>query len=113
MSSGEPKPVADPIAEAIEAMNRAAEALAKTVAGAGSAQSDQQPELPAGSADATPLHDAMPSQEEAEEARRFYRHLEERGQLVDVRDSSEIATLPPNVTHVRYPDGRIERIGFS
>ena len=48
-----------------------------------------------------------------EHARLFYERLEQRGQLIDVDANTDLATLSPRVTHVRYPDGRIERIGFS
>jgi len=47
------------------------------------------------------------------EARAFYEHLEQTGQLADVIDGTDISALPPRVTHVRRPDGGIERIGFS
>jgi len=25
----------------------------------------------------------------------------------------DLSTLPPHITHIRHPDGTIERIGFS
>jgi hypothetical protein len=43
----------------------------------------------------------------------FYERLEQVGQLVDVDADTVIAALPPKVTHIRYPDGTVERIGFS
>ena len=48
-----------------------------------------------------------------EEARRFYERLEQTGQLVDVDDQTDLSALPPHITHIRRPDGSIERIGFS
>jgi hypothetical protein len=48
-----------------------------------------------------------------EEARRFYERLEQAGQLVEVGEHTDLSTLPPGVTHVRRPDGSVERIGFS
>jgi hypothetical protein len=48
-----------------------------------------------------------------EEAQRFYQILEKNGQLVNITEEDDIHSLPPHVTHVRYPDGRVERIGFS
>lgn len=48
-----------------------------------------------------------------EEARLFYERLEQTGRLVDVDANTDLSSLPPHVTHVRYPDGTVERIGFS
>jgi hypothetical protein len=45
-------------------------------------------------------------------ARVFYKRLEELGQLVDVDADTDLASLPPHVTHVRHPNGVVERIGF-
>jgi hypothetical protein len=42
-----------------------------------------------------------------------YERLKQGGQLVDVDTSTDVVALPANVTHVRYPDGTVERIGFS
>lgn len=52
-------------------------------------------------------------EEEEDEARLFYERLEQTGRLVDVNDATDISTLDPRVTHVRRPDGTIERIGFA
>lgn len=46
------------------------------------------------------------------EARSFFEHLEQTGQLVDVDASTDMSRLSPRVTHVRR-DGKIERIGFA
>ena len=43
----------------------------------------------------------------------YYRRLEERGVLKDVDDDTDLASLPSTVTHVRHPDGRVERLGYS
>jgi hypothetical protein len=51
--------------------------------------------------------------EQAEEARRFYENLEQAGELVDVEAHTDLSTLPPRVTHVRYPDGTVKRIRFT
>lgn len=48
-----------------------------------------------------------------EDARLFYERLEQTGQLVDVEAGVDLSTLPPRVTHVRHPDGTVERIGFT
>jgi hypothetical protein len=39
--------------------------------------------------------------------------LEQTGQLIDVEADIDVTKLPPHITHVRYPDGTVERIGFS
>jgi hypothetical protein len=46
-------------------------------------------------------------------ARLFYERLEQLGQLIDVDADTDLAALPPDVTHVRYPNGVIERVSFS
>ena len=43
----------------------------------------------------------------------FYEHLRQRGELIDVGHEADLSQLPPGVTHVRYPNGRIERVGFA
>jgi allantoicase len=51
-----------------------------------------------------------------EESKLFYQHLEQAGQLIDVDDHTHLADLSglsSRVTHVRRPDGSVERIGFS
>ena len=48
-----------------------------------------------------------------DQAKRFYEQLEQTGQLVDVDANTDLAALPPHVTHIRRPDGSVERIGFS
>jgi hypothetical protein len=53
------------------------------------------------------------SEEYAKEARLFLETLEQSGQLIDVDPDTDTATLPPHITHVRYPDGTVKRIGFN
>jgi hypothetical protein len=48
-----------------------------------------------------------------EEQRLFHERMRQSGALVDVGFDVDLSTLPPHVTHVRRPDGRIERVGFS
>jgi hypothetical protein len=48
-----------------------------------------------------------------EDRRRYYRDLEELGALVDVEEGTDLASLPSRVTHVRYPNGRVERVGYT
>jgi hypothetical protein len=99
MATGKPNRDAEPIAAAIEAMNKAADSLAN-LAGA-SAASHTSAGTPSSDADV----DA--------DRQRFYRDLEERGELVDVDESADLSSLPPRVTHVRYRDGRVVRVSIS
>jgi hypothetical protein len=57
--------------------------------------------------------EAPPTAEEEDEARLFYERLEQTGRLVDVSDATDLETLDPRITHIRRPDGSIERIGFA
>lgn len=54
-----------------------------------------------------------PLAKDEQEAQLYYERLEQTGQLVDVDDSTSVDALPAHVTHVRYPDGTVERISFS
>jgi hypothetical protein len=54
-----------------------------------------------------------PAAEEEDEARLFYERLEQTGRLVDVSNNTDLETLDPRITHIRRPDGSIERIGFA
>jgi hypothetical protein len=47
------------------------------------------------------------------DTRLYYDRLEQSGQLQDVTDEDDLSHLDPRVTHVRWPDGTIERIGYS
>lgn len=60
-----------------------------------------------------PTGDESSPVEHDEESRLFYERLEQTGQLIDVEAGADITALPPRVTHVRYPNGAVERIGFS
>lgn len=48
-----------------------------------------------------------------DEREQYYRHLEERGALTNVDERTDLSSLPPTVTHVRYPDGRVVRLGYN
>jgi hypothetical protein len=72
-----------------------------------------EPRRPAEETRSSEPNDEAPSAGYDKEARLFYERLEQTGQLVDVDANTDIAALPPHVTHVRYPDGTVERIGFS
>ena len=58
----------------------------------------------------TPSHADGSAETEREQ---YYRNLEERGALKDVDEHTDLSSLPSAVTHVRYPDGRVERLGYS
>jgi len=81
---------------------------------------------PAGSASTSSLSDAVsalkratdvlkggPAGGASAERAQYNRHLEERGALRDVDEDTDLSSLPSTVTHVRHPDGRVERLGYS
>jgi hypothetical protein len=82
------------LAAAVSALKEATETLTQVAA--------TSPDV--GSSAATPGED---------ERELYYHHLEKRGALVDVDEEVDLASLPPTVTHVRYPDGRVQRIGYT
>jgi len=57
--------------------------------------------------------DEASAPDRADETRQFYERLEQTGQVADVTSDMDLSTLPPHITHIRHPDGTIERIGFS
>lgn len=72
------------------------------------------PTKPAGGGGAAKRSPPVIESGEADEAARvYYERLEQAGKLVNVDSGSDLADLPPHVTHVRYPDGTVERVGFS
>jgi hypothetical protein len=64
-----------------------------------------------------PSNDEAPHDEPTsaaqDDARLFYERLEQVGQLVNVEANADVAALPAHVTHVRYPDGTVNRIRFT
>lgn len=60
-----------------------------------------------------PAPDQNADDKAADEKQKFIRTLEQTGQLVDVVEGQDTSQLPAVVTHVRYPDGRVERIRFT
>lgn len=59
------------------------------------------------------MPDSSPERISDAEAKLFYDRLAQTGQLIDVTPGTDLSKLPPSVTHVRWPDGRVERIGFA
>src|SRR4051812_48945140 len=88
---------ASPLADAVTALETATASMPGSPA-------------PRASSEATP----RPSGSSAEDPHeQYYRQLEERGVLKDVDEGADLSSLPSAVTHVRYPDGRVERLGYS
>jgi len=71
------------------------------------------PRRPKGEAHPSTSDDGTHPAQPVDYSKLFYERLEQAGQLVDVDPDTDIAALPANVTHIRYPDGTVERIGFS
>jgi hypothetical protein len=93
---------AEAIAAAIAAMKKAADSLSETAATARSAAPESVPSTE---------HSSRDADEGA--LQRYHHDLRQRGQLVDVDDTTDLSRLPPEVTHVRLPDGRVRRVGYS
>ena len=91
---------------AVTALRRASEALAHVAVPRSS-----------GAAPPEPAPGARPSEPDAPELdpeqELYHQHLRARGALADVTEDADLASLPPSVTHVRYPDGRVRRVGYS
>lgn len=89
-------------------------ASARSLADAVSALKKATKSLKDGSAARESSEAPLPASGAAEDERAvYYRHLEERGALQDVDEETDIESLPSAVTHVRYPDGRVERVGYN
>ena len=48
-----------------------------------------------------------------DEREQYYRHLEERGALKDVDEDNRPLVAAVHRDPLRYPDGRVERLGYS
>ncbi len=71
-----------------------------------------EPQRPADDRSSEPNNEIPPTGYD-EDTRLFYETLEQTGELIDVGRNADLAALPAHVTHVRYPDGTVERIGFT
>jgi hypothetical protein len=58
----------------------------------------------------SPSNEPTPAEDNKEA---YYERLKQRGELVDVDANTDLSALPPNVTHIRHPDGTVERIGYA
>lgn len=90
---------ADPVAAAIDAMTQAAADLAATVGASPDLEPPQSsrsidPQLPDPQADP------------------YVRHLQQRGELLDVEEGTDLRSIPPEVKWVRYPNGRMRRVSI-
>ncbi len=115
------------LSSAVKALHEAAQSLAATAdqmaqmmkqmadpcSGTGHAQDSAAAPSSAAEMARNPLSSNGPTSHTAEEAKRFYERLEQTGQLADVDDKTDLSALPPRVTHIRRPDGSIQRLGFS
>lgn len=121
------------LSTAVKALHEAAQSLAATatqmahmmqqmaaqgsgtgnVQGAAAAPSAEPSSPAANAAGAEELSSNGSASKKTEETKRFYERLEQTGQLADVDEKTDLSALPPHVTHIRRPDGSIERLGFS
>ena len=102
MSSASPaeRTVSSSLATAVAALHEAAEELSRTNGGS----------LPEPMTDEEEPAASDPQMDEREA---YYRSLQRRGALVDADEDVDLASLPPTVTHVRFTNGRVQRIGFN
>jgi hypothetical protein len=91
------------LTNAVEELRETTDALAKFAA-----PPPPESETP----DTTPPPSRADEKEDAVEEAQYLRHLRARGELMDVDEGADLAALPPTVTHVRYPDGRVQRVGY-
>ena len=112
-----PAPAGGDLSAALEALQQAAQSLATSTGRMKQMVHQMDSQVPAGATGPEPppaaVGAAASAQPQNQEAQRFYERLEQTGQLVNVDDATDLATLPPHVTHIRRADGSVERIGFS
>jgi hypothetical protein len=119
-------PLQSDLSGAVKALHEAAQSLAATadqmtqmmkqMAGpsSGTSHAQETGTAPSSAENATkPLSSNGPTAIKDEDAKSFYERLEQTGQLADVDDKTDLSALPPRVTHIRRPDGSIQRLGFS
>lgn len=117
-TSDAPKaPAAKDLSAALAALNQAAESLAAS-ADQMTQTMQQMAGQPTGNRETPPpAPEVAPASPGAatrdEETRRFHEQLEQMGQLADVDEKTDLAALPPHITHIRRPDGSVQRIGFA
>lgn len=91
---------------AVTALRRASEALAHVAVPRSSGVTPPEP-----SPGARPSEPDTPEPDPEREL--YHQHLRARGALADVDEDADLELLPPSVTHVRYPDGRVRRVGYN
>ena len=115
------------LSSAVKALHEAAQSLAATadqmaqvmkqMAGpsSGTAHAQETAAVPSSAAEMAtkPSPSNGPTSNTDEEAKRFYERLEQTGQLADVDDKTDLSALSSRITHIRRPDGSIQRLGFS
>jgi hypothetical protein len=92
--------VAESLAAAVASLRKAADELSR--------RSSPPPPEPL-----TAKENPSPPGREQDDRKAYYRSLQRRGVLVDVDEDVDLASLPPSVTHVRFADGRVQRVGYS
>jgi len=120
-------PLGNDLSRAVKALHEAAQSLAATAdqmaqmmkqmadpsSSTGSMQATAAAPSSAAENAARALFSNGPAAISDDDAKRFYERLEQTGQLADVDDKTDLSALPPGITHIRRPDGSIQRLGFS
>jgi hypothetical protein len=106
-----------PIAPLLETLNRAADSLSASAARMKSVLPRSKDEDRAeGSIQPPPVEKTVSEQQKASGAEadnEFFKVLEQNGQIADVNGMTDLSKLSSRITHIRFPDGHIERLQFS
>jgi hypothetical protein len=115
-SSGgsDPSETLQTLMQATQALTFTNEQLMQALKGLGVTASPDQYQVSGSSNSADNLQpNEAPVPVSDEDTRSFHHDLEQAGRLVEVDANTDRSQLPPHVTHVRNPDGSVERISFS
>jgi hypothetical protein len=109
----------DALPPVLEALNRAADSLSASAARMKSvlprSKDEDRAELQ-GATPPSPVEVTVSEQPKARAAgqdNEFFKVLEQNGQIADVNGMTDLSKLSSRITHIRFHDGRIERLQFS
>jgi hypothetical protein len=108
---------------AVEALNRAADSLSVSAARMKCilprSREEHRVQLKGAISSGTQPSPVAPTAEEQPKAgtaghdKEFIEVLEQNGQIADVNGMTDLSKLSPSITHIRFPDGHIERLQFN
>lgn len=107
----------------LEALNRAADSLSASAARMNSvlprSKDEDRAELQGAISSGTqpsPVEvtaSERPKASTAGQDNEFFKVLEQNGQIADVNGMTDLSKLSSRITHIRFPDGHIERLQYS